>query len=116
MQEKQGNVHSIPFLFFFDFCSKTLHKEPLGLAKFKHRNTNKLWDAFHGAKRNLRQFILYLESKQILLEIKRGLEKVVIAKACNFITKETLPQVFSCEFCEISKNIFFHRNPWWLLL
>ena len=25
--------------------------------------------------------------------------------ACNFIKKETLAQVFSCEFCEISENI-----------
>ena len=25
----------------------------------------------------------------------------------NFIKKETLAQVFSCEFCKISKNIFF---------
>ena len=25
--------------------------------------------------------------------------------------KETLAQVFSCEYCEISKNIFFHRTP-----
>ena len=29
-------------------------------------------------------------------------------QACNFIKKETLAQVFSCEFCEISKNIFFY--------
>ena len=28
----------------------------------------------------------------------------------NFIKKETLAQVFSCEFCEIS-NTFFHRTP-----
>ena len=28
-------------------------------------------------------------------------------KACNFIKKETLAQVFSCEFCKISKNFFF---------
>ena len=34
-----------------------------------------------------------------------------VTKACNFIKKETLVQVFSCEFCEISKNIFFHRTP-----
>ena len=27
-------------------------------------------------------------------------------EACNFIIKETLAQVFSCEFCEISKNTF----------
>ena len=29
------------------------------------------------------------------------------ALACNFIEKETLTQVFSCEFCEISNNTFF---------
>ena len=29
---------------------------------------------------------------------------------CNFIKKETLAQVFSCEFCEISKNIFSYRT------
>ena len=28
------------------------------------------------------------------------------AEACNFIKKETQAQVFSCEFCEISKNTF----------
>ena len=28
-------------------------------------------------------------------------------KTCNFIGKESLLQVFSCEFCQISKNIFF---------
>ena len=29
----------------------------------------------------------------------------------NFIKKETLAQVFSCESCEISKNTFFYRTP-----
>ena len=32
-------------------------------------------------------------------------------QACNFIKKETLAQVFSYEFSEISKNTFFHRTP-----
>ena len=32
-------------------------------------------------------------------------------QAFNFIEKETLAQVFSCEFCEISKNTFFYRTP-----
>ena len=32
-------------------------------------------------------------------------------KACNFVKKETLAQVFPCEFCEISKNTFLHRTP-----
>ena len=29
---------------------------------------------------------------------------------CNFIKKETLAQVFSCEFCEISKKTFFKEH------
>ena len=31
-------------------------------------------------------------------------------EACNFIKKETLAQVFSCEFYKISKNTFFSQN------
>ena len=38
------------------------------------------------------------------------------SKVCNFIEKETLAQVFSCEFCEISKNTFFLQHLRWLLL
>ena len=32
--------------------------------------------------------------------------------ACNFHRKETLAQVFSCEFYEISKNTFFTKQLW----
>ena len=31
-------------------------------------------------------------------------------QTCNFIKKETLAQVFSCEFCETSKNNFLQRT------
>ena len=34
------------------------------------------------------------------------------AQVCNFIKKETLEQVFSCEFCEISKHTFFTEHFW----
>ena len=34
----------------------------------------------------------------------------------NFIKKETLAQVFSCEFCEIAKNAFLTEHLRWLLL
>ena len=34
----------------------------------------------------------------------------VAGGACNFIKKESLAQVFLCEFCEISKNTFFYRT------
>ena len=36
--------------------------------------------------------------------------------ACNFIKKETLPQVFSCEFYKIPKNTFSTEHLRWLLL
>ena len=32
------------------------------------------------------------------------------ASAWNFISKKTLVQVFSCEFCEIFKNVLFYRT------
>ena len=34
----------------------------------------------------------------------------------NFIKNETLTQVFSCEFCEIFKSIFFIERLRWLFL
>ena len=36
----------------------------------------------------------------------------VAGAACNFIKKETLSQVLSCEFCAISKNTFFTEHVW----
>ena len=57
---------------------------------------------------------LFLEFSQISQENTCARVSFLIkmqAYACNFIKKETLAQVFSCEICEISKNIFFHRTP-----
>ena len=57
----------------------------------------------------------------MLLEISQNSQESTCANASfliklqdeayNFIKKETLAQVFSCEFCEISKNIFSYRTP-----
>ena len=33
-------------------------------------------------------------------------------QASNFMKKETLAQVFSCEFCEIFKNTCFAEHLW----
>ena len=38
------------------------------------------------------------------------------AEVCNFIKKETLAQVFSCEFGKIAKNSFLSKHLQWLLL
>ena len=38
--------------------------------------------------------------------------KKFAGNACKFTEKETLAQVFSCEFFEISKNTFFTEHVW----
>ena len=53
----------------------------------------------------------------VLLKVLQNSQEKTCARvsfnteACNFIKKETLVQVFSCEFCEIFKNTFFYRTP-----
>ena len=41
---------------------------------------------------------------------------LLFSQACNVIKKETPSQVFSCQFCEIFKNIFFIEHLRWLRL
>ena len=58
----------------------------------------------------------------MLLEISQNSQENTCARAsfliklqaepCNFIKKETLAQVFSCEFCEFSKNTSFTEHLW----
>ena len=56
----------------------------------------------------------------MFLEISQNSQENNCAKvsfsACNFIKKETLAQVFSCEFRQTSMNTFFIEHLWWLLL
>ena len=44
------------------------------------------------------------------LQEKTQEKSVSVASACNVIKKETLPQLFSCEFCKIPKNTFSNRT------
>ena len=63
----------------------------------------------HGQKQPLKVFFL----KMVFLEISQNSQEDTSARvspACNFIKKENLAQVFSCEFCEISKNTFFTEH------
>ena len=56
---------------------------------------------------------LYLFNKDTLQRVDAATCRVESRSlACNFIKKETLAQVFSCEFCEISKNNFFIEHLW----
>ena len=56
-----------------------------------------------------------LKDSSNLLEITSARDSFLIklqAEACNFIKKDTLVQVFSCEFHEIFKNTFFVEHFW----
>ena len=59
--------------------------------------------------------------KKVFLEILQNLQEntcvklsfliVTCLRPATLLKKETLAQVFSCEICEISKNIFSNRTP-----
>ena len=54
--------------------------------------------------------------KKIFLETPQNSQENTCARVSFLIKLQvfqvpTLVQVFSCEFCEISENIFFHRTP-----
>ena len=59
--------------------------------------------------------------KKVFLKISHNSQENISARdsfliklrtqACNFIKKDTLAQVFSCEFCEIFKDSYFYRSP-----
>ena len=56
----------------------------------------------------LKNFILSTEAVARRYSVKKVF--LQISKACNFIKKETLAQVFSCEFSESSKINFSYRT------
>ena len=58
-------------------------------------------------------FVLTPLSCEIFFQKNKFLNSIGIyfSKACNFIKIETLAQVFSWEFCEISNNSFSSRTP-----
>ena len=60
-----------------------------------------------GVLRNFAKFTGIHLCQSIFLNKVAGLRP----KACNYIKKETLAQVFACEFCEIFKNTFSYRTP-----
>ena len=48
--------------------------------------------------------------KKVLLKISQNSHENTCARACNFMKKETLAYVFSCEFCEIFKNSILKKT------
>ena len=66
--------------------------------------------------RNCNQYHYFFSLKKYVLSQKKGLQKrggssAFPSNVAGLIEKETLAQVFSCEFCQISKNSFSYRTP-----
>ena len=76
-----------------------------------------LWTAAFETMFSIEQFPVFQSDDVIIFAHRIGNADTVKilnfrdAQACNFNKKETLPQVFPCEFCEISKTTFFYRTP-----
>ena len=49
--------------------------------------------------------------KGVLKNLAKFTGKHLFLRPATLFKKVTLAQVFSCEFCKISKNNFFHRTP-----
>ena len=48
--------------------------------------------------------------QKVFLDISQNSQENTCERV-SFLIKETLTQVFSCKFCEISKENFFNRKP-----
>ena len=69
--------------------------------KETHRSSHRRCFVKKGVLRNLTKFTgKYLYQRDFLIKLQ----------ACNFVKTESLVQVFSCEFCEISKKTFFTED------
>ena len=73
---------------------------------------------------NIGKFLGSVLHEKVFLEISQNSQENTCARvifliksqteagAYNFINKETLAQVFSCEFCKISKNTLLTEHLW----
>ena len=60
----------------------------------------------------INDLIIMLGNKNIIRAVCDVINKTNFRPStCNFIKKEPLVQVFSCEFYKISKNTFFYKTP-----
>ena len=49
--------------------------------------------------------------KFVMMKTADKLWQIIGLGPATLLRKKTLAQVFSCEFCEISKNTFYYRTP-----
>ena len=92
---------------------------------FSISNPLVLWLLYHLLpQRKLKPYLALLRrsrpevfcKKDVLKEFTKFTRKPSVFEACNFIKKETVAQVFICEFCEFLNTPFLAEHLRWLLL
>ena len=105
------NVKSAPVIILIkQMCCK----HQIGIDIDKRQTTDSNWIIFpiQNIQKKSPRFVLLKRCPQKFFKIHRKTPVPVSfliklqAEACNLIKKETLAQVLSCKFCEISKNTF----------
>ena len=123
-----GNLHQVP-LFALSKAFNTVDHQILP-KKPRHDGVNENWFGFEiifSEEKNILKIMMtevvvrrcsikkvFLETSQNSQENSCARNYFLIklqAKAWNFIKKESLTQMFSCEISEIFKNTFFYRTP-----
>ena len=89
-------------------CIVSRHVDPILLSSKKNRS---FYRSSHW-RCSVRKVVLRNFAKFTGKHLCQSLLFNNVPGPCNFIKKETLAQVFSCEFCEISKNTFFTEHIW----
>ena len=94
---------------FLCLAVSTLNSEKETNSSFfrKNKNRSSRPEVFckKGVLRNFAKFTEKHLCRSLFLSIVAGLRSAILFK------KETLAQVFSCEFCEIAENTFSYRKP-----
>ena len=78
------------------------------IEKYTFRSSHRRCSVAKGVLRNFAKLTGKRQRQCLFFNKVAGVADVT----CNFIKKEILAQVFSFEFCEISKNTFFTENIW----
>ena len=96
-------------MFFQNYAMEWLHQEEKKKKERKKRSSHLQVFYEKGVLRNFAKFI----GKQLCQSPFSNPVAGQRPEAWNFIKKEALAQVFSCKFCEISKNTFYYRTHLW---
>ena len=130
LHSKQSLIRKIFYSLFKPYCFNIYIKLFIlqkGLWKTLQKREMLKWTSRYPTRKYFIFSLLYDSFKSIILkhtehvehaenlhdkssDRKFSIKKVFLKKACNFIKKETTTPVFSCVFCEISKNNFFTED------